>query len=178
LDIDAAGKPEQLAYLFGMALLGTWTALVPGKVMETRRLGGVSRRFIALACGLFLGLTGTALEQNTRLGLNVQHAFFSEPQKLEPVYFGALYTITVGWLALAARERKSRFRFAPIIWTGFLSAILLPLWPYDRQYGIAIAVLIATAVQLVSPWNKAAALHARYVRAVEKQQRKGQAIAS
>ena len=28
-----------------------------------------------------------------RLGLNVQQAFFSEPQNLEPVYFGALYTI-------------------------------------------------------------------------------------
>ena len=30
--------PQQLAYLYGMALLGTWTALIPNKVVETRRL--------------------------------------------------------------------------------------------------------------------------------------------
>jgi len=178
LNIDPSGQPQQLAYLFGMALLGTWTALIPGKVVETRRFDGTSRRLISLAGGLLVGLVGTALAQNTRLGLNVQHAFFSQPQNLEPVYFGALYTIMVGWLSLAARDRKSRFRISPIIWTGFLSSILLPFWPYDRQDGIAIAVLIATAVQLVSPWNEAAALYARYVRATEKQTRRGKALSA
>jgi serine/threonine protein kinase len=172
LNIDAPADPQQVAYLFGMALLGTWIVLMPGKILETRQLDGVTRRLISLACGLFLGLVGTVLAHSTRLGLNVQHAFFSAPQNFEPVYFGALYTLAVGWLSLANRDRKSRFRIAPIVWTAFLSTILLPFWPYDRQDGIAIAVLIATAVQLVSPWNKAAAIHARYVRALEKQRRK------
>jgi len=178
LNIDPSGQPQQLAFLYGMALLGTWTTLVPGKIVETRRLDGTSRRLISLAAGLLLGLVGTLLAQNTRLGLTVQQAFFSEPQNLEPVYFGALYTLTVGWFSLATRDRKSRFRISPIVWTGLLSTILLPFWPYDRQDGIAIAVLIATAVQLVSPWNEAAAHYARYVRAAEKQNRKGQALAS
>ncbi|MFI5460101.1 MAG: serine/threonine-protein kinase [Isosphaerales bacterium] len=178
LNIDPSGQPQQLAYLFGMALLGTWTALIPSKVVETRRLDGTSRRLISLVGGLLVGLVGTSLAQNTRLGLNVQYAFFSQPQNLEPVYFGALYTIMVGWLSLATRDRKSRFRISPIIWTGFLSTVLLPFWPYDRQDGIAIAVLIATAVQLVSPWNEAAALYARYVRATEKQTRKGKALSA
>jgi len=178
LNIDPSGQPQQLAFLYGMALLGTWTTLVPSKIVETRRLDGTSRRLISLAAGLLLGLVGTVLAQNTRLGLNVQQAFFSEPQNLEPVYFGALYTLTVGWLSLANRDRKSRFRISPIVWTGFVSTILLPFWPYDRQDGIAIAVLIATAVQLVSPWNEAAALYAQYVRATEKQNRKGQTLAS
>ena len=52
--------------------------------------------------------------------------------------------------------------------------MLMPLWPYTRQDGIAIAVLIAMTVQLVSPWNEAAPLYTRYVRATEKQRRKGQ----
>jgi serine/threonine protein kinase len=172
LNIDPSAQPQQLAYLFGMALLGTWTALIPGKVVEARRFDGTTRRLISLASGLLLGLVGTALAQNTRLGATVQHAFFSEPQNLEPVYFGALSTLMVGWLTLAARDRKSRFRIGPIIGTAILAAMLLPFWPYERPDGIAIAVLIATAVQVVSPWNEAAATYARYVRASEKQARK------
>ena len=106
----------------------------------------------------------------------MQNAFFSKPQNLEPVYFGALYAIMAGWSSLAARDRKSRFRIGPILWTALLAAMLIPFWPYDRQDGIAIAVLIATAVQLVSPWNEAAALYTRYVQASEKQERKGKAF--
>ncbi len=34
--------PQHLAYLFGMALLGTWTVLVPNKTMEIRRFDGVT----------------------------------------------------------------------------------------------------------------------------------------
>jgi DNA-binding transcriptional regulator YbjK len=58
------------------------------------------------------------------------------------------------------------------VWTGLMAAILAPFWPYDRQDGVAIAILIATCIQAVSPWNRAAALYARYVRASEKQERK------
>jgi hypothetical protein len=142
-------------------------------MVEAQRLDQTSRRLISLAAGLLLGIAGTVLAHNTQLGLNVQRAFFAQPQNLEPVYFGALYTLMVGWLALAARDRKSRFRISPIVWTGLLATVLLPFWPYGRQDGIAIAVLIAAVVQLVSPWNEAAALHARYVRALEKQEYKG-----
>jgi hypothetical protein len=171
LGIDPSEEPQQLAYLYGMALLGTWTALVPGKIIESRRFDGTSRRLIALTAGLVLGIVGTVFAHNMHLGVNVQHAFFSEPENLEPVYFGALSTLTAGWMALAARDRKSRFQIGPIVWTAFLSTALAPFWPYDRQDGIAIAVLIATVVQLASPWNEAAALYTRYVRASEKQRK-------
>jgi len=176
LSIDPSAQPQQLAYLYGMALLGTWTALVPSKVVEMRRFDGTTRRLISLAAGLLLGIAGTMLAHNTQLGLNVQRAFFAEPQNLEPVYFGALYTLTVGWSSLAARDRKSRFRISPIVWTGFLSTMLHPFWPYDRQDGIAIAILIATVVQLVSPWNEAAALYAQYIRASDRQRRKDKTL--
>jgi hypothetical protein len=62
----------------------------------------------------------------------------------------------------------------PILMTGLLSAALIPLWPYERPDGIAIAILIAMAVQMVSPWNEAASLYARYVRASLKRKRKEQ----
>jgi hypothetical protein len=62
----------------------------------------------------------------------------------------------------------------PVLATALLAATLIPVWPYTRQDGIAIAVLIATTVQLVSPWNETASLYTRYVRATEKQRRKNQ----
>ena len=79
-----------------------------------------------------------------------------------------------GWSSLATRDRTSRFRIMPLMTTALASAALMPLWPYARQDGIAIAALIATTVQLVSPWNEAAALYSRYVRVMEKQRGKGQ----
>lgn len=89
-----------------------------------------------------------------------------------------LYTLMAGWLSLTARDRKSRFRIGPILWTGLLSAILTPFfWPYGVRDGVYIAVAIATAVQLVSPWNEAAALYKRYVRASEKRNcKKGKVV--
>jgi hypothetical protein len=172
LSIDASVNPQQVAYLYGVTLMGTWAALISGKLTEMRRFDAVSSRLISVAAGLLLGIFGAVLAPTMRLGLNVQHAFFSEPQNLEPLYFGALYALTRGWMSLASRDRKSRFRVGPIVWTGLLAAILTPFWPYDRQDGVAIALLIATCVQAVSPWNKAASLYARYVRASEKQARK------
>jgi hypothetical protein len=167
--------PQDLAYLYGMALLGTWTALIPSKALETRRLRPGTRRLIGLGTGLLVGGLGIALASSVRLdGLGTPQlvdlrAFSKSPGGCAgffPAYFGLLYAITGGWSSLAARDRKARFRILPILWTGLLAAAIYPLlWPYERPDGIAIAALIATGVQLVSPWNRAAALYARYVRA-------------
>ncbi len=172
LGIDPAASPQQVAYLYGMALLGTWTALLPSKVLETRALDGTMRRVVALAAGLVVGAIGIALAQSLQLGSGKSRLFFEQPKNLEVVYFGGLYALTAGWWSLARRDRQARFRFWPILVTTLAAAALIPVWPYDRPDGIAIAALIATAVQLVSPWNEAASLHARYVRASEKQKRK------
>jgi eukaryotic-like serine/threonine-protein kinase len=173
LNIDPSSNPQQLAYLFGMALLGTWAALIPNKAIETRQIDRTTRRLVALGGGLLLGVVGAALAQIVQLGPTVQNVIFSGTRNLEPVYFGALFGIMSGWLSVAVRDRKARFRFLPIVLTGVLSALLSQLfWPYDRWDGVYIAVLIATAVQLVSPWSETAAAYARYVRAAEKQRRK------
>jgi hypothetical protein len=172
LGIDPSQHPQQAAYLFGMALVGSWSALVPNKLLETRRFDGVTRRLIGLAAGLLLGIVGTMLGHNLQLGWVPQTAFFEKAQNLQPVYFGVLYGVTGGWLSLASRDRKQRFRILPVLWTALLATALMPFWPYDRPEGIAIATMIAATVQLVSPWNEAASLYARYVRASQKQNRK------
>jgi len=172
LGIDPSASPQQVAYLYGMALLGTWITLIPSKVLETRALDGTMRRVVALAAGLVVGAIGIALARSLQLGSRESHQFFEQPKNFEVVYFGALYALTAGWSSLARRDRQARFRFWPIVGTTLFSAMLIPVWPYERPDGIAIAALIATAVQLVSPWSEAASLHARYVQASAKQKRK------
>jgi eukaryotic-like serine/threonine-protein kinase len=176
LGIDLSNDPQQLAVLYGMALLGTWTTLVPNKLIEARKVDGTNRRLLAMAAGLLLGGVSLALGRLLQLDFAPQTAFFENSRNLGPVYFGALYAVMSGWSWLVARDRVTRFRILPIVGTGLVAAALIPFWPYTRQDGIAVAVLIATAVQLVSPWNEAASLYARYVRASEKQRRNGQVV--
>jgi hypothetical protein len=173
LGIDVPTNPQQWAYLFGMSLVGTWITLIPSKVFETRKVDSTTRRLFYLAAGLGVGAIGIALAQGLQLGFGESHALFKHPKNLEFAYFGGLYTLAGGWGSLTRRDRDSRFRFWPILATALCSAALIPVWPYDRpEYGIAIATLIATAVQLVSPWNEAASAYARYVRASDKRKRK------
>ena len=138
-------------------------------VLETRRVDWASRRLLAAAAGWLTGFAGLYLARILRFDLALQHDYFSRPQGLLPFYFAALYAIMAGWWARTARDRPSRFRIRTVLWTGLLSAALIPLWPYQRRDDIAIAAMIATAVQFVSPWNEAAATYARYVRATKKQ---------
>jgi hypothetical protein len=185
LGIDPSTDTQQMAYLYGMALLGTWIALVPPKALETRRVDGITRRLISLAGGLALGVVGTLLGRSLQIGTAqpVQHVPGIHGHEL--IYFGALYGLTGGWWRMAVRDRRSRFRIMPILWTGVLSAILTPFfWPHLgiagseelRYEGIALAVLIAIAVQLASPWNRAASLYAQYLRASKKQKPGGKVV--
>ena len=172
LGVDIERDPQQLAFLYGLGLIGTWAALIPNKLFETRSLDMSSRRLIALVGGLVVGGVGIVLAQVLQPGLTPQHEFFGNPQDLEPLYFGAMYAASAGWYGLAARDRRKRFRLVPIAWTALLAGLLMPLWPYERPDGVALAALIAAAVQMVSPWSEPRARYADYVRSVAKRDRK------
>jgi hypothetical protein len=105
------------------------------------------------------------------VGLPLQDTFFSNARDLDPIYFGALYAASAGWFGLATRDRSKRFRLMPIAWTALLAGILTPLWPYERLDNIALAALMATTIQIVSPWNDQAARYAKFVRTARKQNR-------
>jgi eukaryotic-like serine/threonine-protein kinase len=168
LEVDPGQHPQRAAYLYLMALLGTWTALIPGKVLETRRLDWATRRLIAAGVGWLTGFAGLSLARMLKLDLALQPEFFDNPLGLMPFYFAALYAITAGWWSRTTRERPARFLLRTVLWTGVAAGALFPLWPYQRQDEIAIALMVATAVQVVSPWNEAAAAYARYVKATKK----------
>ena len=63
LGIDLSSDPQQLAFLYGMALLGTWTTLVPNKLIETRKLDWDQPAPDCLAAGLLVGGVGLVLAQ-------------------------------------------------------------------------------------------------------------------
>jgi eukaryotic-like serine/threonine-protein kinase len=179
LGIEVSAQSQQLVYLYGMGLLGTWSALIPGKIVEARKIEGSNRRLIALAAGLVVGALAIGLGRSLRMGTDSPRQWYGHPLRdAELVYFAALYTFMGTWTSLAARARSGRFRFMPIVWTSVVAACLIPLWPYARHEGIAVAIpaLIAATVQLVSPWNEASALYARYVRVRSKQNRQGKFV--
>jgi hypothetical protein len=171
LGIDFEGNPSQVAYLYGLGLAGTWIVLGLNKLFENRSIDGSARRLTALLAGLILGAIAVALGWAVQLDVPLEHQYISNPQKLEPFYFGALYAASTGWCGLASRDRRRRFRLMPLVWTGLMATLLVPLWPYKRLDGIAVALLIATTTQIVSPWSEQASRYARYVQNVQKQKK-------
>jgi len=181
LSIVPAAEPQQLAYLILMALLGTWSLLVSSKLFEGRPLDPTTRRMIGLGIGLLVGVASLLFDEAFRLGPPSD-----TPQRilvgtgLNPwpdmrsgtlpwavteslAYFGGLFLLG-NWWKLAGRDRKARFRIWPILVAGLIGALLLPFSPTAQPYGVAVAALIATVTQLVSPWNESAAAFARATR--------------
>ena len=154
LSINIDQNPQQVAYLYGMGLIGTWAALIPNKLFETRSIDMLSRRLIALVVGLIVGAIGIVLGRTLQLGLPPEHYHFASTQILEPLYFGLLYAGSAGWSGLISRNRKKRFRLVPIGLTTLLAFLLTQVWPYERPESVALAALIACSVQVVSPWSK------------------------
>ena len=178
LGILPAEEPERLAYLIVMALLGTWSLLATGKAVEGRSFDATTRRMLYVGIGLVLGTAALLFGQAFRFqplpagprGVPVATGVVpwlvgaARPNELlaleSLLYFGGLFLIN-GWAKLAARDRKARFRVWPVLVAGFCAALLWPILPTAEPYGVAVAVLIATVTQLVSPWNEAAAAYAR-----------------
>jgi hypothetical protein len=182
LGIDPSRQPQELAFLYGTALLGTWTTLIHSKVFETRPLPRANRWLLGLGVGFLTGAATVCMAMMLRLHgfephhMTVHTAALGRLDSANAVgflwsYFAILYGILAGSSSLTVRDRPARFRIMPILWTGALATALIGFWPFDRPDGIAIAAMIAAAVQVVSPWNESASRYARYVKVSRKQKR-------
>ncbi len=116
LSIDPTRQPQELAFLYGMALLGTWTTLIHNKVFEARGSTRANRRLLGLGVGLLAGAVTIGMAMVLRL-----HGF--EPQHLN-VHTAALGRFDSG---NAAGSLLSYF------------AILFGSWPARRPSRPAIA---------------------------------------
>jgi FtsH-binding integral membrane protein len=174
LNINLDRDPQQLAYLTSMGLWGAWIALIINKALEERTIDTTSRRLVAMLGGAALGGFGIFLGQALHVGLAPQH--MAAGASIEPIYLGLVFAGMSGWRGQTARDRKRRFRIWPIAVTAVVAALLSPLWPYEQPAGLMVAVLIATTVQIVSPWSEEAARYASYVRNIDKSQRKTKTV--
>jgi hypothetical protein len=179
LGIEPAAEPQQLAYLIVMALLGIWGFLVANKAFEGRTLDPTTRRMLSLGIGLLLGAASLLFDGAFRVGppsdtpqriligtglapwLDIRNWPGAATESL--LYFGGLFLVG-NWWKLASRDRKARFRIWPILVASLIGSLLLPFSPTAQPYGIAVAALIASVTQLVSPWNERAAAYARATR--------------
>jgi hypothetical protein len=180
LGIDPGRSPEQVAYLIGLTLLGTWGVLIVNKLGEGRTVGSAARRLVSLILGLVLGALGLALAEWTKLGLTPSWQF--DPLLLKPemaswtgptehpnllahaVYFGLAFG-AIGWWTLTARDRPARFRIAPIAVAGLIGLALGAVWPFPQPWGLVVLALVAILSQIVSPWSKDASYYARWAKA-------------
>jgi hypothetical protein len=172
LSINPAHDPARFAYLYLLSLLGAWLVLIPNKLLEHRTIDPAFRRLIGMAGGMVLGVAAIAMYHVLKLDWPLSNANFDQPRHFEVIYFGALYTLTAGWFSITERARPARFRWRPVFWTMAAAAVLTLTWPYDGSaLPIVVAVLIPVAVQLVSPWDKAASAYRRSLAAARRRGR-------
>lgn len=170
LDIGLPQDPIQMAFLFLVALLGTWGVLATTKLWEGRPVSIAMRRFLMLGVGLGLGALSVFLGDWARLAPSpvdaagsgaVRAAFTGLPGReldamLFTAYFGAAFALN-GWWKLTARDRAARFRIWPLIKATLVAAFVGLVIPSPQPWAGIIVVLVAIILQLVSPWNREAA---------------------
>jgi hypothetical protein len=186
LGIGLPRDPLQLAYLFGMILLGTWAVLVPAKLWEPLADSRTQQRLSYLAIGAGVGAVGTALARWTFLMPSPVHLVRAHagyvnvldtglrvhPAALGFVGFLALAYGANGWWKLTSRDRWRRVRFFPVAKAAALAGAIGLVCPSPQPWGVVVVATIAMLVQVVSPWNREAALYAAWRDAAR---RRGQA---
>mgnify|MGYP001051936100 CR=1 FL=1 len=162
--IDPTRETGRVVFFYGLALLGTWTALVLNKLLEARETTSGRRRTAAALAGAAVGGCAWILLRILMLG----DALDDDGVLFVPLYFAALFAATSAWRGQAVRDRGKRFRLAPIVWTYLVAIVLSPLWLDAAVERVVIAASVAATVQLVSPWDEKAARYAEYVKRLDK----------
>ena len=182
LGVDIPAHPEDYAYLFGVTLLATWVTLVPTKLFEGGKAHPTFRRMLGLLLGAGVGIVASGLA--TVLDMGPMNPHWNTPlvsigpdlgartHEAGGVAYFALLGLVAGWARMAARDRRRRFRIFPVLKAGALSGVLGLALPFPQPWGLAIAMLTAATVQVVSPWSKPAALYRRYAARAAKRARK------
>jgi hypothetical protein len=170
-----------MAYLFAITLLGCWGVMIPTKMWEGREVDKGLKRLTMLVMGMILGIGALALGTWFRTTTTpAWHMGDFDPRLVSisskgisgnvsaPAAFIAFFGMSLAlmrWWKITARDRPARFRFWPVIATGAVAGLLGALVPTPpNPWGALALALIAMIVQLVSPWDRAAADYARETR--------------
>src|SRR5207248_1656666 len=121
MDVNIDRQPERVAFIFATTLLGTWGALIAGKLGEGRSLNALTRRALAAGTGAVVGLKSLAFASWVHLGavpgwdgpIVADATFSGSHLPVTPfsyaAYFGLL-SMVAALPSLAVRDRSKRFR--------------------------------------------------------------------
>ena len=154
-----------IATLFFLTVAVCWVVLIPSKFWSGKPKDEWSRRLILMAGGALIGLGALWLDGWTPNIPGLSDAAAESvlspvaPENVIPTgagyvgYFGLILGL-LRWWKVSDRRRESWFSFFPVLATGIMSLVLMPLWPWsERPYGIAALVMSSMIVQWVSPWQ-------------------------
>src|SRR5262249_34687935 len=147
------------------SIVGAWAVLIPAKFWEGTKGEAVLRRLTLLILGLGVGAaayaTATLLDikfsdspmvhVNTGFQNRFHDAKDGSPLALAYLaYFGALFAL-VSWWNQANPLRSTRLSVWSIMTCVFWAWVINMVWPFPQPWGMMVAAIVSTSVQLVSP---------------------------
>ncbi|MBI3840032.1 MAG: serine/threonine protein kinase [Planctomycetia bacterium] len=164
---DAVEK-EVYAWLTLVSVVGSWAILIPSKFWEGTKGDAVLRRVALLIAGLAVGAVayGAADVLMTKLPDSPMHHVFGtralsdrfyDLKDGSPLlmghlaYFGALFAV-ISWWRQANPLRRTRLSVWCTVVCVFWAWMINLLWSFPQPWGLMVAAIISTSVQLVSPF--------------------------
>jgi hypothetical protein len=161
-------QPEQFTWLTLTSVVASWAVLVPSKIWEGREGEAILRRVALLMIGLAVGGAGYLSADMLMVSFpdspmthvvdarNVGARFFNEKSGMPELpaylaYFGSLFFI-VGWWKQADPARRTRLSIWSTIWAVCVAWGITCVWPFPQPWGLMVAAIMSTSVQLVSPF--------------------------
>ena len=185
MDVDPTKQPQQVSFLFGMTLLGTWTNLASARLLEGWKLDRYTSRIITLGLGMVVGLLGSAyanvIDMASFNSISSNSTAVLGPNGLSTpfayVTFFGLLNLIGGLPSYAARDRASWIRFFSLWWVALVAFLVGLAVAFPEPWAIAIAVLTALVTGIVGTRDRKAARYAKYVARQEKLARKQEKLA-
>jgi hypothetical protein len=173
MDMFLAVNPSGLAWLALVSTAGTWLVMFAAKSWEHQEGDEFRRRAVMVLVGLLLGFYAWTLDRvlmvdlsyslnpalrvhvpviNGRGGSSPLFDAYGAPRLAGYLaYFGILF-LGPRWWRLADPLRERRFRIWTVLAYGLWAYVLHLFWPFPEQFAVAVAMTMALALQLGSPW--------------------------
>jgi hypothetical protein len=163
---DTSIEKEQFAWLTLTSVAGAWAILIPAKLWEGTRGDEAVRRVSMLVVGLGVGAAAYACAQLLMVNFNDSPEMHSSvhldfganfydasgvPQLAAYLaYFGALF-VGIRWWRQADPLRRTRLSVWSVGLCVLAAWVVDWVWRFPQPWGVMVAAIMSTSVQLVSP---------------------------
>jgi hypothetical protein len=163
---DTSIETEQFTWLTLTSVLGTWAVLIPAKLWEGTRGDEALRRVTMLVVGMGVGAAAYGGANLLLVQFNDAPAFHKfvhfdfgsnfydaqgTPLLLAYVaYFGALFA-GLRWWRQADPLRRTRLSVWSVGVCVLGAWVVDWIWQFPQPWGVMVAAIVSTSVQLVSP---------------------------